>query len=149
MPQQHYFSEQPVGQQKITDIEFELEGQSFNLKAASGTFSSTRLDAGTKVLLKESNHFPREGTVLDIGCGWGPISLAIARLRPSTTVWGLDVNSRSLEMARKNALALGLENFHGVLKDEIPVDLLFDAIEGQPRRSVVLPASLIVRESSA
>lgn len=132
MPQQHYFSEQPVGQQKITDIEFELEGQSFNLKAASGTFSSTRLDAGTKVLLKESNHFPREGTVLDIGCGWGPISLAIARLRPSTTVWGLDVNSRSLEMARKNALALGLENFHGVLKDEIPVDLLFDAIWSNP-----------------
>lgn len=132
MPQQHYFSEQPVGQQKISDVEFELEGQSFSLKASSGTFSSTRLDAGTKVLLKESNHFPHEGTVLDIGCGWGPISLAIASLRPGTEVYGLDINSRSLEMAKLNAASLGLENFHAVLKDEIPADLLFDAIWSNP-----------------
>jgi 16S rRNA G1207 methylase RsmC len=132
MPQQHYFSEQPAGQSKSTEVTFDLEGQTFKLKAASGTFSSTRLDKGTRVLLGESQHFPTTGSVLDIGCGWGPISLAIARLRPETEVWGLDINSRSLEMARQNALALGLENFTGALKAEIPADLEFDGIWSNP-----------------
>jgi 16S rRNA G1207 methylase RsmC len=132
MPQQHYFSEQPAGQSKITEVTVDLEGQTFSLKAASGTFSSTRLDTGTRVLLGESQHFPLTGSVLDIGCGWGPISLAIARLRPETEVWGLDINSRSLEMARQNALALGLENFTGALKAEIPADLEFDGIWSNP-----------------
>jgi 16S rRNA G1207 methylase RsmC len=67
MPQQHYFSEQPAGQSKITEVTFDLEGQTFSLKAASGTFSSTRLDTGTRVLLGESQHFPLTGSVLDIG----------------------------------------------------------------------------------
>jgi 16S rRNA (guanine1207-N2)-methyltransferase len=132
MPQQHYFSEQPAGQSKITEVSFDLEGQTFSLKAASGTFSSTRLDSGTRVLLSESKYFPRAGKVLDIGCGWGPISLAIARLRPETQVWGLDINSRSLEMARENALALGVENFTAALKAEIPADLEFDGIWSNP-----------------
>lgn len=132
MPQQHYFSEQPSGESKLNDVSFELEGRIFNLKAASGTFSATKLDTGTRVLLKESKYFPSQGDVLDIGCGWGPISLAIAALRPETNVWGLDVNSRSLETASHNAHSLGIGNFRGVLKDEIPADLKFDAIWSNP-----------------
>ena len=81
MPQQHYFSEQPETDGKTHRVEFELEGKVFNLTAASGTFSSTRLDAGTRILLKESSEFPESGTILDIGCGWGPISIAIASLK--------------------------------------------------------------------
>ncbi|MFM2019442.1 MAG: hypothetical protein RL718_23 [Actinomycetota bacterium] len=132
MPQQHYFSEQPQTDAKTHSVEFELEGTVFNLTAASGTFSSTRLDSGTRVLLKESALFPDSGTVLDIGCGWGPISLAVATLRPETEVFGLDVNSRSLELAQANAAALKLKNFKAVRAEQIPDDLLFDGIWSNP-----------------
>jgi len=132
MPQQHYFSEQPQADAKTHSVEFELEGTVFNLTAASGTFSSTRLDSGTRVLLKESALFPVSGTVLDIGCGWGPISLAVATLRPETEVFGLDVNSRSLELAQANAAALKLKNFKAVRAEHIPNELLFDAIWSNP-----------------
>ena len=132
MPQQHYFSEQPQTDAKTHSVEFELEGTVFNLTAASGTFSSTRLDSGTRVLLKESALFPDSGTVLDIGCGWGPISLAVATLRPETEVFGLDVNSRSLELAQANAAALKLKNFKAVRAEQIPNELLFDGIWSNP-----------------
>jgi 16S rRNA (guanine1207-N2)-methyltransferase len=132
MPQQHYFSEQPETQTTTHPIEFELEGKTFNLTAASGTFSSTRLDAGTKILLRESAFFPDSGTILDIGCGWGPISIAIAALRPNTSVIGLDVNARSLELASANASALGLKNFKAVRAPEIAEDQLFDGIWSNP-----------------
>lgn len=132
MPQQHYFSEQPETQTTTHPIEFELEGKTFNLTAASGTFSSTRLDAGTKILLTESAFFPDSGTILDIGCGWGPISIAIAALRPNTRVLGLDVNTRSLELASANASALGLKNFKAVRAPEIAEDQLFDGIWSNP-----------------
>jgi 16S rRNA (guanine1207-N2)-methyltransferase len=132
MPQQHYFSEQPQTDAKTHSVEFELEGTVFNLTAASGTFSSTRLDSGTRVLLKESALFPVSGTVLDIGCGWGPISLAIATLRPEIEVFGLDVNSRSLELAQANAVALKLKNFKAVRAEQIPNELLFDGIWSNP-----------------
>jgi 16S rRNA G1207 methylase RsmC len=132
MPQQHYFSEQPQTDAKTHSVEFELEGTVFTLTAASGTFSSTRLDSGTGVLLKESALFPVSGTVLDIGCGWGPISLAVATLRPETEVFGLDVNSRSLELAQANAAALKLNNFKAVRAEQIPNELLFDGIWSNP-----------------
>jgi 16S rRNA G1207 methylase RsmC len=132
MPQQYYFSEQPETQTTTHPIEFELEGKTFNLTAASGTFSSTRLDAGTKILLKESAFFPDSGTILDIGCGWGPISIAISALRPNTRVLGLDVNTRSLELASANASALGLKNFKAVRAPEIAEDQLFDGIWSNP-----------------
>lgn len=132
MPQQHYFSEQPQTDAKTHSVEFELEGTVFNLTAASGTFSSTRLDSGTRVLLKESALFPVSGTVLDIGCGWGPISLAVATLRPETEVFGLDVNSRSLELAQANAANLKLKNFKAVRAEQIPNELLFDGIWSNP-----------------
>ena len=132
MPQQHYFSEQPQTDAKTHSVEFELEGTVFTLTAASGTFSSTRLDSGTRVLLKESAFFPDSGTVLDIGCGWGPISLAVATLRPETEVFGLDVNSRSLELAQANAAALKLKNFKAVRAEQIPNELLFDGIWSNP-----------------
>lgn len=132
MPQQHYFSEQPQTDGKTHPVEFELEGKVFNLTAASGTFSSTRLDAGTRILLKESSEFPESGTILDIGCGWGPISIAIAALRPETQVIGLDVNSLSLELAASNAASLGLTNFKAVRAGGIPTELMLDGIWSNP-----------------
>jgi 16S rRNA (guanine1207-N2)-methyltransferase len=124
MPQQHYFSEQPQTETTTHPVEFELEGRTFNLTAASGTFSSTRLDAGTRILLKESSYFPSEGTILDIGCGWGPISIAIAALRPETNVIGLDVNARSLELAASNAsqppIRVGKAVLHELMETWIP-----------------------------
>ena len=132
MVQEHYFSADPASPAKITAVSFEVEGQSFTLQAASGTFSSGKLDPGTKVLLGLSNHFPKSGKVLDLGCGWGPIGISIAKLRPHTEVLGIDVNERSIELANQNAARLGLANFQAIKGSNLDETEFFDAIWSNP-----------------
>jgi 16S rRNA G1207 methylase RsmC len=132
MAQEHYFSADPASPAKLNSVTFEAEGQSFTLQAASGTFSSGKLDPGTKVLLGLSTHFPTTGKVLDLGCGWGPIGISIAKLRPHTEVLGLDVNERSIELANQNAARLRLTNFQAVNSSKLDETEVFDAIWSNP-----------------
>jgi 16S rRNA (guanine1207-N2)-methyltransferase len=132
MSGEHYFSQQPASEQRLTSVSFEVNGQTFDVTASTGTFSSTRLDAGTKVLLDQFENFPQSGDVLDIGCGWGPISLAIAKASPDTRVWALDVNQRSLDLVRKNAAKYDLKNITACTQDELPETVRFQAIWSNP-----------------
>jgi 16S rRNA G1207 methylase RsmC len=132
MSQEHYFSASPDKPATLRDITYQVAGREFAVQAASGTFSASKLDPGTSILLSKFEEFPESGNVLDLGCGWGPISLAIATFSPETTVWALDVNQRSMELARNNAANLGLTNMNVVTADKVPQDLKFDAIWSNP-----------------
>ena len=74
-------------------------------------FSAGRLDPGTAVLLRKADLPGRRrptGTLLDLGCGYGPIACVLATEAPAATVWAVDVNSRARELTAENAAALGL-----------------------------------------
>ncbi len=55
MAMEHYFSSEPTAKKIETEVSFEVDGVKFDMTAASGTFSSTQLDPGTKVLLNHKN----------------------------------------------------------------------------------------------
>ena len=59
------------------------------METAGGTFSPTGLDKATQILLDEVPAPPSTGDLLDIGCGWGPIALALALRSPDATVWAV------------------------------------------------------------
>jgi len=132
MPQEHYFSSEPTTKKIETEISFQVSGATFDMAAATGTFSSTKLDPGTKVLLSQTALLPKDGNVLDLGCGWGPIGIAIARLCPKTKVWAIDINQRSIEQTQANADRIGLLNFTAHLAQDLPKDLKFSAIWSNP-----------------
>jgi len=132
MPQEHYFSSEPTTKKKETEISFEVAGAKFDMAAASGTFSSTKLDPGTKVLLSQTALFPKDGNVLDLGCGWGPIGIVIAALCPETKVRAVDINQRSIEQTQANADRIGLSNFSTHLAEDLPNDVKFAAIWSNP-----------------
>ncbi|MEU3332308.1 class I SAM-dependent methyltransferase [Glutamicibacter creatinolyticus] len=130
MSSDHYFSATPASADERRTITVELNGQKYQVQTASGTFSPTGLDKGTAVLLE---HVPApRGTVLDIGCGWGPIAMTAALQNPDSKVYGVEVNERSIDLARLNALALGLENLTISDPDGIEDDLQFDTIWSNP-----------------
>jgi 16S rRNA G1207 methylase RsmC len=57
----------------------------------------------------------------------------VAALRsPESTVWGIDVNQRALELTRRNAVRVGVPNVQVGLPDEVPADLRFDTIWSNP-----------------
>lgn len=75
-----------------------------NLKFISdnGVFSKKGLDFGTRTLLETLPLEKINGKVLDFGCGYGPIGIFVAK-STNADVDMLDVNLRSLGLARKNA----------------------------------------------
>ncbi len=95
-------------------------------------FSHSALDPGTAVLLREAPLSVAAGDVLDLGCGYGPIALALAERNPDATVWAVDVNSRALELTAANAARLGAGNVRARSPGEVPEETRFVAIYGNP-----------------
>ena len=135
MVSEHYFTESPSSEAKTRELRLELAGREVTVETVSGTFSPTRLDLGTSVLLRHLPE-PPAGDVLDLGCGWGPIALHTALeardAEVELRVWALDVNSRSLETTAANARRLGLETVRTVTAEDIPAEVQFAAIRSNP-----------------
>jgi 16S rRNA (guanine1207-N2)-methyltransferase len=102
------------------------------LQTDSGVFGSRAVDLGTLTLLREAPAPPAEGDILDLGAGYGPIAIALARQSPKAQVWAVDVNERALELTRANAQAAGTPNVAAGLPDEVPPDVRFAAIYSNP-----------------
>lgn len=132
MASEHYFSSTPDSELKLRQIHVQLAGQFYELTTSNAIFSPDRIDAGTQVLLTHSPAAPPGGNLLDLGCGWGPIALTLALQSPHATVWAVDVNERALDMVRRNASALDLDNVNAVTPEDVPPGLEFTSIRSNP-----------------
>ncbi len=99
--------------------------------SGSGVFAQGRLDVGTAVLFRETQP-PSAGRILDLGCGYGVIGLAIAATSESE-VTAVDVNERAVLLANDNAAALGLaDRFRATTPDGVADDATYDEIWSNP-----------------
>ncbi|BBH66029.1 16S RNA G1207 methylase RsmC [Actinoplanes sp. OR16] len=131
MSSDHYFSAEPDAPLKRGEIEFSVAGKDYRLAVASGVFSAGRLDPGTAVLLRKAG-LPTvtfEGTMLDLGCGYGPIACVLATEAPAATVYAVDVNSRARELTAENAKG---KRVTVASPEEVPDDVTFDQIWSNP-----------------
>jgi 16S rRNA G1207 methylase RsmC len=128
----HYFSARPASADERRTLTVRLADRDVTVETAGGVFSPGRLDLGTEVLLRTVPEPPSSGDLLDLGCGWGPVTLALALQSPAATVWAVDVNERALDLARRNAVRLGLTNVRAVTPDDVPDDLAIGAIWSNP-----------------
>jgi 16S rRNA G1207 methylase RsmC len=104
---EHYFSADPSVAFERIPVEADVWDTTLRLTSGSGVFAKGRLDIGTAVLFRETEP-PGAGRILDLGCGYGVIGLAIAAVVPQAVVTGVDVNERALLLANENAAALGV-----------------------------------------
>lgn len=132
MSSEHYFSETPGSNYKPKEITVTINGRDITVTTAGGVFSPDHIDQGTNVLLAHLEAAPAGGDILDIGCGWGPITLSLASKSPKATIWAVDVNERSLELTAENAARLGLSNVKCVKPEDVPKDLKFSGIWSNP-----------------
>lgn len=139
---EHYFSADPSGPSERQRLRLHLPDLTLDLVTDRGVFSAERVDAGTKILLTEAS-MPADlsGPVLDLGCGYGPIAVTIARRAPATTVWAVDVNERALGLTVENAAAAGVaDRVRPVLPAGVPGDVRFTAIYSNPPIRIGKPA---------
>ena len=132
MVAEHYFTSNPNSPLRVSEHELVLRGHRVALTSASGTFSPGSLDTGTAQLLKYAPPPPQQGTFLDLGCGWGPLTMALALESPQASIWGIDVNERALQSTKANAEALGLSHVTTSLPEHVPPDIAFDLLWSNP-----------------
>jgi len=113
-------------------VQLRLGSLELELQADRGVFGSKGVDLGTVTLLREAPAPPASGEILDLGCGYGPIALVLARRSPDARVWAVDINERALELTRLNAAAAQLNNVAVSKPDEVPSDTRYDAIYSNP-----------------
>jgi len=97
----HYFTDNSNTKSNITDVKVYINNQEFIFFTDNGVFSKKGLDFGTRTLLETIPLL--SGRVLDFGCGYGPIGIYIKK-NNECTVDMIDINERSLDLAKKNAL---------------------------------------------
>lgn len=107
---EHYYSNKPQVESKPRKWKFTLLGSDFVFETDAGVFSKSEVDFGSRVLIETFVMPAIEGAVMDIGCGYGPIGLSIAKAYPNREVYMLDINSRAIALAQKNAQLNGIQN---------------------------------------
>lgn len=96
----HYFTQTPSSQSRPALLDIEFLGERLSFHTDAGVFSRTELDPGSALLIKSAE--PLSGRVVDMGCGWGPIGLFLARKNPNAQLILADVNERAVELSRRN-----------------------------------------------
>ena len=129
---EHYFAPGPIRAGRPRLIDLVLPDLHLRLETDRGMFSPDRVDPGTRILLETVPAPPPAGDLLDLGCGYGPIALTMARRSPGAVVYGVDVNPHALDLARRNATAARLDNVRFCLPDEIDPGVRFAAIWSNP-----------------
>lgn len=132
MSDNHYFASSPEGPLVPREITVTLNGNKYSVLTAGGVFSPEHIDQGTQVLLAHLEKANPSGNFLDIGCGWGPIALALALHSPKAKIYAIDVNERSLELTKLNVERLGLTNIVVCKPEEVPSEIEFDEIWSNP-----------------
>ncbi|NNF52829.1 MAG: methyltransferase [Acidimicrobiales bacterium] len=98
-----------------------------------GVFSAGQVDTGSRLLLI-SGPPPVVGdrVIVDVGAGYGPIAVTLAKKNPGATIWAVEVNPRARQLCERNAIALGLTNVRVVTPEEFPENLTVDRIWSNP-----------------
>lgn len=125
---EQYFTADPSVPFERETFETVVWGNRLRLTSGSGVYAKGRLDLGTGVLLEEEP--PTTGRILDLGCGYGVIGVAIAKASPETTVVGVDVNERAVLLAQENAKAHGVADRCSFTTGEVEGE--FDEIWSNP-----------------
>ncbi|MDQ0223162.1 class I SAM-dependent methyltransferase [Streptococcus moroccensis] len=96
-----YYAENPDAAHDIHQLKVTLLNQDFVFWTDAGVFSKKMIDFGSQVLLNALD-FQKGQTVLDVGCGYGPLGIALAKCQGIFPTM-VDVNLRALDLAQKNA----------------------------------------------
>lgn len=102
-----YYEREPQSASREVACVFSYHGNRLTFQTDAGVFSKGELDQGTRLLLDALPEMT--GEVLDLGCGWGAIGIAVKKAFPQTDVTMVDVNLRALGLCERNAEANGVE----------------------------------------
>ncbi|WP_026688634.1 methyltransferase [Alteribacter aurantiacus] len=119
----HYYSDKPDVASQPEKVAVHVREHKLTFLSDRGVFSKGGLDFGTRVLLEAFTIPEIDGPIGDIGCGWGPIGITLAKEMPERTFVMVDINERAIKLAKENASNNQVSNV------EIKESMLFSEIK--------------------
>jgi len=99
---EHYFSENPKSSFIKEKFVVEVLGETIEINSGSGLFSIKELDFGSELLIKHATIVKEDSKILDLGCGYGIVGIALKKHYPNLDVTLVDVNDRAVRLAKQN-----------------------------------------------
>lgn len=130
----HYYTDNSDLKSEPRMIDYEYKHLKLQFKSDLGVFSKDKVDYGSNVLLKNIDNIKDNATILDVGCGYGPIGITLAKLYPNSKIDMIDVNNRALSLARENIILNHIENRMNVYQSDgyNEVTTTYDVIVSNP-----------------
>ena len=122
---EHYYTNNPTTESREKIINSIIANENLKFYTDNGVFSKESVDFGTKTMLECFTTDKENAKVADIGCGYGVISIFLAKKYPTFKFTMVDVNNRVLELSKKNIELNKIENEVEVLESSS-----FDNVKG-------------------
>ena len=100
MPE-HYYTNTPTSEHEERSFRAVFAGKVLAFDTDAGVFSKQHVDPGSELLCK-SLPDDLSGDVLDMGCGWGAMTVMTLARFPKVSMTMADVNERALALAVSN-----------------------------------------------
>lgn len=131
-----YFDENPEVASDPKQVTYTFEGHDYIFETDRGVFSYEKVDRATRILLEvfwEHYEGPEPDIIVDVGCGYGPITCAIADKFLDSKIIGVDTNQRARDLAVKNCRKnIGGERIRILSPNEVDETLAVDLIISNP-----------------
>jgi len=126
---EHYFTKRPTSAPRPRLLRVFINGKEIRLKTSSGMFSPRRVDYATLLLIENMRLGEK---VLDLGCGYGPIGIAVAVSKPGCSVTMAEINERAAELTRDNLSLNRIFNATVIESD------FFEKLEGEKFDTILM-----------
>ena len=132
----HYFINESHTKEDYFAFNENVQGISFSFDSCNDVFSKNQVDYGSKVLIdaviKHKDRY--NGSILDVGCGYGAISIVLSKCLPECNFTLCDINSTAVELAKKNKIKNNCKNILDIFESDLynNIDGTFDHIVSNP-----------------
>ncbi|MCD7893530.1 MAG: class I SAM-dependent methyltransferase [Erysipelotrichaceae bacterium] len=128
----HYYTDNSLLESNKVKIKFNYLNHHITYISDIGVFSKERVDYGSRVLL-ENISLSNEQALLDVGCGYGTLGIALKYVYPSLNVEMIDINNRAVSLANESIAYNHLSNIVAYESDIYEnVKNSFDVIVSNP-----------------
>ncbi len=113
---QHYYSKKQDSPFVLRELKLNIHGNELLLYSAPGVFSPKRIDKGSEILIRYSK-LGNCSKILDLGCSYGCVGIAVAKIYSKAEVILSDINERAVKLANMNIKRNNIANAKAIVSD--------------------------------
>jgi len=108
---EQYFEKKPTVKSDKKSFTWHFNNVEFTFYGDNGVFSKNKVDYGSISLIKSFlSNYKGEKEILDLGCGYGPIGIILAKFLNDANIDMTDINSRAISLAKENIVINNITN---------------------------------------